>query len=300
MAKILIANDDPATVDVLQRHLTAAGHQCIVVATGDKVIDITRTEHCDLVLIDVMLSVISGFEVCRRIRRDPELYTLPILILSAMNSDEEVFHGLAQGADDYITKPFNPNNLVQRVEALLRANADATGADPITGLHGADSTKRELQRRISSGDVFALVYSEVVGIREFAYRYGNEARRKAICLLGELLKKEAGTLGDSAFVGHMGGGHFVTFLPQETAQAYCAGVSLAWRTQSPQLCQTPDTQRNQRPQDNVPVDVLLCVTLCERTVSTTAQHLFEILSRVRHKALESQGGGIYVDRRAVR
>src|SRR5690606_30808149 len=116
-AKILIVEDDPRAAEVLGRSLTAAGHTCSIESTGARVLERARQDTPDLLVLDVMLPGTSGFEICRRVRADAHLYTLPILIVSAMRGEEEVMHGLAQGADDYVVKPFEPAQVVQRVEA---------------------------------------------------------------------------------------------------------------------------------------------------------------------------------------
>ncbi len=98
MARILIVEDDSRTAEFVGSHLRATGHDCLVAQTGIEALNIARNNGVDLLVLDVMLpGGASGFEVCRRVRSDPNLYTMPILLLSAMSGDEEILHGLAQG-----------------------------------------------------------------------------------------------------------------------------------------------------------------------------------------------------------
>ena len=166
MARILLVDDDARTAQFIRDHFRNAGHECLVTDRGEKVLDIARSNSIDLLVLDIMLpGGTSGFEVCRRVRADSELYTMPVLMLSAMSADEEVVHGLAQGADDYITKPFDIQNLLQHSEALIRANSDTRALDELTTLPNGNAIKREVQRRVSRQELFALASVELLNLR---------------------------------------------------------------------------------------------------------------------------------------
>ncbi len=301
MAKIVVVDDDKQTRESLSRALTAAGHECICLDSGRNVVDMLRRENPSVLLLDIMLPGNSGFEVCREIRRDPELYMLPILMISAMNSEEEVAHGLAQGADDYLGKPFDQKNLISRIDMLLRTTATATDSDSLTNLPGADLTKREVQRRLSSRDTFALGCVELVGIREYGRTFGADARNKVIRHLGRALRACGERTGNEGFyVGHMGGGHFVCILGPREVQSFCSAVQKLWADHVEKLREQIGEQNYQPKPDEQPLsgpDVLICVTMTDPKATTSPQHLFEILAQLRHKALETRKGGIYIDRR---
>ena len=205
MARILIIEDDPEVRETLSVALSQSGHECDTLSTGQGAVEMARQSLPDLLLLDVMLPGVSGFEICRQVRRDPALYTVPILIVSAMCGEQEVSHGIAQGADDYVAKPFDVSNIVQRVNTLLR-NQAGTDSDELTALPGADSIKREIQKRISSKEIFGLGCAELVGLREYARRLGGEARLRAIRHLGRILERCGRSLDEGFFLGHMGGG----------------------------------------------------------------------------------------------
>ncbi|MBI5093775.1 MAG: response regulator [Candidatus Hydrogenedentes bacterium] len=308
MAKILIVDDDKNTAETLKRHLEAAGHTCTIESSGVRAIDAARAVGHDVVVLDVMLPGVSGFEICRRIRRDADLYTLPVLILSAMSSEEEVMHGLSQGADDYVTKPFDINNLIQRIESLVRANSDMNAVDALTSLPGADSTKRELQRRISRQTGFGVAYVELTQIREFSYRCGAEARGKAIRRLGRALVQCGADLQTpDLLAGHMGGGHFVCVMEPSACESFCGAVYKIWTENLGRLYMSLGLEREYNATVNKLTDgpripllnVLCCITTHDGKESVNSKQVFEILSHIRHRALESQSGGIHRDRRAV-
>ena len=117
MKTILVVDDAPNIVELLRLYLEGAGFATISAADGPSAIELHRTEHPDLVILDLMLPGIDGFEVCRVIRRVADT---PVLMLTARTDDIDASVGLEIGADDYVTKPFNPRALVARVKAILR------------------------------------------------------------------------------------------------------------------------------------------------------------------------------------
>ena len=313
MAKILVVDDDSRTAEFVSSYLRAAGHDCLIAHNGEKAIDAARSDGADLLILDVMLpGGASGFEVCRRIRSDSELYTLPILMLSAMGGEEEIAHGLAQGADDYIAKPFDVHNLLLRVEALLRSNNDIAALDDMTSLPYARATKREVQRRIMARHDFALACVELVHLREFARQSLDEAtsrnisgRNKAIRHLARALKLCAENMPATDFmVGHMGGGYFVCILNPAEAEAYCNYVMKAWQYHLPALYESVGLQKVYEEavahsDGKAPLlNLLICVTPRRARGSHGPQNLFDVLTQIRNSALAAHSAGIHFDRRA--
>ncbi|WP_342527174.1 response regulator transcription factor [Chryseomicrobium sp. FSL W7-1435] len=117
MKKILIVDDERRMVDLIELFLNPQGFKCIKVLDGKEALHVVRTQTVHLVVLDVMMPGMDGFEVCAEIRK---LSTVPILMLTAREGKEEVVKGLTLGADDYVTKPFDEEELVARVQALLR------------------------------------------------------------------------------------------------------------------------------------------------------------------------------------
>jgi DNA-binding response OmpR family regulator len=122
MAKrILIVDDEPSIVISLEYLMTRAGHEVAVAPDGEAALQAIAARPPDLVILDVMLPRLNGFEVCRRLRADPGLRALKILMLTAKGRDTEIAKGLGLGADAYVTKPFSTRDLVARVDELFRA-----------------------------------------------------------------------------------------------------------------------------------------------------------------------------------
>jgi DNA-binding response OmpR family regulator len=308
VARILLVDDDVTLIRHLAEHLSAAGHSCCLEGDGQRALELALGEHFDLLIVDVMLPRVSGFEICRRVRADADRYTLPIIILSAMNEEEEIMHGLAQGAEDYVTKPFRLENFLSRVERLLQTNTDSAQFDELTDLPGPKGIKLEIQRIISSGRSFAAIYCELLYLREFAKHAGNSNRDKAVRHLARALHGCGEHFPSQLFrVGHMGGGHFVTVIEPEHAMGYCMSAQDVWQNHLPTLYSgaglsaalaNNGNQGQAGTTTSAPVvATLFCVAVRDSRSRMNSRELFEVLSHLRQTALTSGQGGIYVDRR---
>lgn len=134
MGHILVVDDEPAIVTVVRERLEREGFAVQAVASGEEALAHLETDPADLVVLDVMLPGMDGFEVLRRLRSAGD--TVPVIILTARDEDVDKIVGLEMGADDYLVKPFNPRELSARVRAVLRRQAEpkAVAAQPEQGL----------------------------------------------------------------------------------------------------------------------------------------------------------------------
>ncbi len=115
--RVLVVDDEPQMVGIVAYAFETQGFEVITAYDGEQAMQKIKSEQLDLVLLDVMLPRVDGFEICRYVRQNT---TLPVILLTARKEEEDVIHGLELGADDYLTKPFNPRELALRAQALLR------------------------------------------------------------------------------------------------------------------------------------------------------------------------------------
>jgi len=143
MAEVLVVDDDVTVREVVVSYLRAAGHGVREAGDGQQALDVLAKEPADLVVLDLMMPVLDGLETCRRLRTTSDV---PIIMLTALGSEQDRVVGLEIGADDYVTKPFSPRELVLRVESILRRTA-ASQAEPseitVDGDLTVDSARRE-------------------------------------------------------------------------------------------------------------------------------------------------------------
>ena len=120
---ILIVEDEEDIAELLEYNLDRQGYQPESVGTGEDGLQLARESLPDLVLLDLMLPKLSGLEVCRSLKADPETAKIPVIMLTAKGEEEDIIAGFDAGADDYVTKPFRPKVLLARVKAVLRRGA---------------------------------------------------------------------------------------------------------------------------------------------------------------------------------
>jgi len=119
-ARVLIVDDDPLIVKVTSVILTTNGYDVLKALGGEEGIEIARTEHPDVVLLDIMMPNIGGYEVLERLRSDPATKDIPIIFVSAKADADSVAHGLSMGAEGYITKPFKHNELLSKIDEVTK------------------------------------------------------------------------------------------------------------------------------------------------------------------------------------
>ena len=120
--KILIVDDEPSIIVPVQFLMEQNGYDVMVAFSGEEAMEIIADKKVDLILLDIMLPVIDGFEVCQRVRENPQWNKIKIILLTALGSDANVEKGLALGADAYITKPFSNVDIVEQVKELLETS----------------------------------------------------------------------------------------------------------------------------------------------------------------------------------
>ena len=129
MPRILIADDNPSNADLLDAHLDGSEFETRLVYNGEDAVAAAREWKPDLILLDVMMPKVSGFEVCRRLRADPATRDVSVLMVTALDQSTDVETAVDAGTDDFITKPINKTELLLRVRAMLASRAEATEAD---------------------------------------------------------------------------------------------------------------------------------------------------------------------------
>src|SRR4029079_12231588 len=130
--RLLLVEDDRALADLLMWHFDREGYDIVRTADGDEALILAEERTPDLVILDWMIEGISGIEVCRRLRRRPNTAHVPIIMLTARGEESDRIRGLETGADDYVTKPFSPRELVARVGAVLRRVRPALAGEQLT------------------------------------------------------------------------------------------------------------------------------------------------------------------------
>lgn len=165
MNSILVVDDEPDIVSLISYNLNKEGFVVTVVADGDEVLRMVKRGHFALIILDLMLPGINGMEICRLLRRDKETAQVPIIMLTAKGEEADRIKGLEAGADDYISKPFSPRELIARVRAVLRRSSGRKGpgavltiGDLVMDNNTYAVTKRGIPLSLSATEFRLLLY----------------------------------------------------------------------------------------------------------------------------------------------
>lgn len=202
--QLLIVEDDVDLSEMVSSYFRAQNYDVVVAAWGEEALSIAAENPLDLALLDIRLPDIDGFELCRRLREKRRTQDLPIIFLTEKNDRQDKLHGLEMGVIDYITKPFDIQELRLRVRnALIRAT-QATRANPVTELPEGELVTEKLNAVLQAEKPSALLQFSIESLSDFRERYGFVAADdvlRAVTLMVRNAVREFGS--DQDFIGHL-------------------------------------------------------------------------------------------------
>ncbi len=213
--RILVVEDDFDISNMLQLYFKSQGYEVYVAPRGGDALDLTRQKMPNVIVLDIMLPDIDGYEVCRRLRTNLRTSHIPIIFLTQKDERSDKIHGLELGADDYITKPFDVEELRLRVRNTIRRAVVESLTSPSTGLPSGQLIEEQL-RQLMRRDDWGILYIGINALDSFNEVYGFVAGEEVLRFTGMLINgvvEEMGTADD--FVGHIGGDDFIVITRKE-------------------------------------------------------------------------------------
>jgi PleD family two-component response regulator len=208
--KVLVVDDEDHIRRILKFQLEKHNYRVVLAENGEIALELVRRESPDLIILDLMMPKIDGFETCRRIRQNFQTAQIPIIMLTAKSELPDKIKGLQDGANDYLIKPFSNEELLLRVRNVLEWSLKQKEANPLTGLPGNRAIEKELQGRIESKEPFAFLYLDIDNFKPYNDHYGYQKGDEAILFLSDIVTEAVNSLGGANdFVGHIGGDDFV-------------------------------------------------------------------------------------------
>ncbi|MGE5252275.1 MAG: response regulator [Bacteroidota bacterium] len=217
-ARLLVVEDDADIANMLKIYFTGLQYDVDVATRGKDALEKTKKVLPHLIVLDIMLPDIDGYEVCRTLRTSTRTSHIPVIFLTQKDERSDKLQGLELGADDYITKPFDIEELKLRVMGAVRRSERESLTDPRSGLPAGRLIEEQL-RRIIREDDWALLDIRINHFEAFRDVYGfvtsDDVLRFTAMLIGEVVD-EAGTPND--FIGHVGGDNYVVITTAEAAE----------------------------------------------------------------------------------
>jgi len=217
--QILVVDDDPDIARFVEVNLRSAGYDVAVAGDGEEALEKAGDLRPDLVLLDVMMPRIDGFEVAQRLRKNPQTANTSIIMLTAKALSADKVTGLQAGADDYIIKPFDPIELLARVKGTLRRAKEMRNLSPLTGLPGNIRIQEEIERQVREGRPFAVLYCDLDNFKTYNDQKGFVRGDRLIQSTAKIIQDAVvASDGVEGFVGHVGGDDFVAIVDPELAE----------------------------------------------------------------------------------
>lgn len=195
--RILIADDSATMVKLVQMVMTREGHEVLVATDGLQAINMAYNDRPDLIISDVTMPGMNGYQVCRLLREDPDTQSIPFILLTAKDQKADKFWGIKTGADDFITKPFNPDDLAKRVKDLLETKAQQIEAARKRKLSSKPKTNEEIISRVN--DLLdkklyeSTLLNEVASLTTSMENY-HEIIEKVMTIVGKVIDYQAACL----------------------------------------------------------------------------------------------------------
>jgi len=223
--QVLVIDDDADLVRFVRMSLEREGYEVTSALEGAAGLRLAVERPPDIILLDVLMPDLDGLELLGRLRVNPATTSVPVVLLTARTQARDRVRGLDLGADDYITKPFDIEELVARVGAVLRRAKAMRDLSPLTALPGNFRIAEELQRRVAGGRPLAVIHTDLDNFKAFNDHYGFMRGDSVIKFTANVLVAAAVETGDaSCFVGHVGGDDFVAVMHPDGAEQFCKTV----------------------------------------------------------------------------
>ncbi len=241
---VLVVDDDPFIARLLEIELRAAGYDVRVASDGRQALEAARERCPELVLADVMMPNMDGFELTRSLRQDPRTASVSVIMLTARGLSTDKLEGFSVGADDYIVKPFDTPELLARIRGVLRRAKEMRAQSPLTGLPGNVRIEEEIEGRVGAGADFAILYADLDYFKAYNDHYGFMRGDQVIQFTARVLQEVALAIGGpETFVGHVGGDDFVVVTTPDLALDIAEQVVGRFDRQAPDLYDPTDRTR---------------------------------------------------------
>jgi diguanylate cyclase (GGDEF)-like protein len=305
---ILCIDDDPNIRDLVNAALELDGYNVVLASDGAQGLVRATVDQPNLIILDVMLPDMRGWDVLRDLKQQPRTANIPVIFLSALDETEDRVTGLALGADDYVGKPFAVKELLARVRTQLR-HAEEHLLSELTGLPGNTQIERALKQTVHDErrDLYVL-YIDLDNFKSFNDAYGFLRGNDLIKLMATILRSDILTGHETAFVGHVGGDDFVAMIrtDEEEVMRICESTIQQFDALVPALYDSEDrscgyvtTKDRQGVKQNFPiVTVSIAVVSNRRRLLTTEYEVSDIAAQLKKQAKQVSKSVYVIDQRA--
>ena len=240
---ILVIDDELHIRTILTYMLEQEDFRVIQASCGAEALMMLDDFLPDLILLDIMMPDMDGFTVLSRIRGQFRTHNLPVILLTAHGETDQKVRGLQAGANDYLVKPFVPEELLLRVRNMLQLSRNQRDANPLTGLPGNRAIDKELRHRLDEELEFGFCYCDLDHFKAYNDYYGYARGDRVLSMLAEILTREVLKLGSGAFLGHVGGDDFIAITEADEAEIFAKRTIIEFDGRIRELYEPEDWSR---------------------------------------------------------
>jgi diguanylate cyclase (GGDEF)-like protein len=242
--KVLIADDESGIRRLMARALQSRSFAVDATDRGDRALDMALTDEYDLIVLDVRMPGLDGFEVLRRLREGAATRLVPVILVTGLGGVDDEVAGLGFGADDYIAKPFAIEELTARAERLVQRAAEELSASPLTRLPGSPTLEKTVRDRVASREPFALLYMDIDRFKSFNDAYGFERGDRLLKRCGAIVSEGVAELAPRGGLAcHVGGDDFAAVCPPEAAPELAHRIACRFDGEAPSFYAPDDRAR---------------------------------------------------------
>jgi len=304
--RVLIADDDPYIRQLLEVALRDHGYEVMSAIDGHELVRLAQDHTPSLILVDLAMPRMDGYEAIRQLRNDTRTAHVPMLILTARTGASDVVTGFETGADDYIAKPFDIVELLARVKSHLRRSARRPVLNPLTGLPGGVLLSQAIRRRLACKTPFALLYADLDNFKAFNDIYGFSRGDQALLFVAKIIQKVLAAHGNpDDSIGHIGGDDFAILTTPDRADPICRALISTFDAEVTQLYNPEDRQRGYiSGADRYGIlrrfglmSISIGVVTTHRRGFSDQESLTRVAAEMKHHAKELPGSTFAVDQR---
>ncbi|HEU0003263.1 MAG TPA: response regulator [Ktedonobacteraceae bacterium] len=243
MTNILVVEDERVIAKLLKETLQIEGYQVVTVLNGEDAVQYALRETPHLIILDLMLPGIDGYEVSRRLRSHPKTMHIPIIALSGFGDLTDKVRAFEIGVDDFITKPFQLDELLARIGTQIR-RVQQSCLSPLIGLPGGVQVELAIKQKLNTAEPWSILYLDLDNFKAFNDVYGFLTGNDIIRLVGSICQRVVREYGNpDDFVGHIGGDDFVVVTTPDRCSHLCNQMSEAYKVESAVFYRVEDLRR---------------------------------------------------------
>lgn len=303
--KILIAEDNQIIRDSIAEAFFKRGYEVLSASNGKIAVHLALNYHPDIIIMDYHMPALNGFEAVEQIRKYPSCTNIPIIILTSDEEKDTKLEGLSLDIDEYLTKPADEEEIVARVQLLLKRSMQKIDSNPLTHLPGNPSIQKRIEEALAKKETFAVIYLDLNNFKVYNDVYGFKEGDNVIKQTAKLIETIALNYDFTSFLGHIGGDDFICICKAQNATEIAKQVIMEFDALAPSFYNETDRQkgylsakdRSGDIKDFALLSIAIAVVHNEKRKLSSYGQISAIASELKHFAKSQKGSFAAIDRR---